>query len=239
MIKRILKNRIFLSGVCLFFAGIISFVILPKIYKNQEALTEIITPNMNIPKGTYITENMLTTSQIGAYGLPTNLIQEKQDIVGKYASIDIQKGDYILNTKVQEFKIQEYLDQVIEEDKRLVTITLPSIASGLSSHLEKGDIVSVANFIPEKEKATIDGMRYEQSQVIIYEELKEVEVYDIENSRTESVQEVKENNETSDVSYDPIPKTVTLIINEDQAKKLIEAEYNGKLHLIFVRRNIK
>jgi pilus assembly protein CpaB len=35
---------------------------------------------------------------------------------------------------------------------------------------------------------------------------------------------------------DPVPKAVTLIVTEAQAEKLIQAEYTGKLHLIFEKR---
>jgi pilus assembly protein CpaB len=76
-------------------------------------------------------------------------------------------------------------------------------------------------------------------QVIIYPELKGLEVYSVENSRTQSIAEVRKQQAGGQPSSgDPIPKAVTLVATEAQAEKLIEAEYTGKLHLIFEKRGV-
>lgn len=237
--KQILKNRIFISVMCLLIAGIIAFIAIPSMYKQKVATIQILVPNTEIKKGTQIAGTMLSTVEVGAYGLPSDLITDKALIVGKYTAVDISKNDYLMAQKFKDFLFDDTLDNIIKDGKMLVTVTLPTVASGLSSHLEKGDTVTVSNFIPEKERITPDGMLVEPSKVVMYSELKEVVIYDIENAQTESTADVRQNSDKNGTGYDPIPKTVTLIVDEVQAEKLIEAEYNGKIHLIFVERTVK
>lgn len=143
----------------------------------------------------------------------------------------------ILKEKISDYKADAVLDLLMQQDKRLVTISLPSIAAGMSSHLQVGDLVSVVSFIPAKEQQTQDGFISQPGKVVLNPELKLLTVYGIENASTESTETVKERKEnSSNMSDDPVPKTITLIVTEAQALKLIEAEYTGKLHILFVKR---
>ncbi|MFZ5966464.1 MAG: RcpC/CpaB family pilus assembly protein [Bacillota bacterium] len=76
-------------------------------------------------------------------------------------------------------------------------------------------------------------------QVVIYPELHGLEVYNVENARTQNTAEVRKQQSDSQSSFgDPVPKAITLIVTEAQAEKLVEAEYTGKLHLIFEKRGV-
>ena len=72
---------------------------------------------------------------------------DKTQIIGKIAQSDISAGDFLFPQKLGEFVANEKLDRIVKDDKRLVTISVPSIAAGLSSHLQSGDMVTVAVFI--------------------------------------------------------------------------------------------
>lgn len=237
MLKKILNNRLYVSGICFFLAAVIAFGLIPAMYHSKGATTQIIVAAGDIKKGTQLTDPMLKNVEVGAYGLPLNLITDKAEIIGQYAAVDMKAGDYIMVSKLQEYRFDQVIDEIIQEGKRLVTVTVPTVASGLSSHLQKGDIVTVANFIPEKERFSSGGSIYEPSKVIMYPELMELTVYDVENAKTESADQVRAEGDKNGTGYDPIPKTVTFIATELQAVKLIEAEYNGKIHLILAGRS--
>lgn len=234
---RILKNRIFLSSLCILIAGVISFILLPKLYEDKGATVKVLRAGEDIPAGTRIQDNYLTEVEVGKFGLPDGIINDKALIVGKIAQTSIAKGDYLFPKKLGEFISDEKFDRIATESKRLVTVTVPSIAAGLSSHLQSGDIVTVAIFSSQKNGG--DTSEKTISKVILYPELKGLEVYSVENSRTQNTAQVREQQaENKQGSSDPIPKAVTLIVTEAQATKLIEAEYTGKLHLIFEKRGI-
>ncbi|KJS86667.1 Flp pilus assembly protein CpaB [Desulfosporosinus sp. BICA1-9] len=234
---RILKNRIFLSALCIILAAAISFVLLPKLYADKGATVTVLRAAEDIPAGTRIEDKQLAAVEVGSFGLPDGIVEDKTLIVGKIAQTDIAKGDYLFFQKLGEFIADEKLDRIAVENKRLVTVSVPSIAAGLSSHLQSGDIVTVAVFSSQKNEGTTSQSA--SSQVILYPELKGLEVYSVENSRTQSTAQVREQQaEKQQGSSDPIPKAVTLIVTEAQATKLIEAEYTGKLHLIFEKRGM-
>jgi pilus assembly protein CpaB len=231
---KILKNRIFLSALCIIVAAAISFGLLPRLYENKGATVMVLRASEDIPAGTRIEDKHLAKAEVGKLGLPEGVINDKTQIVGKIAQTDISRGDYFFPKKLGNFAADETLDRIARNNQRLVTISVLSIAAGLSSHLQSGDIVTVAVFLnktPDSQSAP--------PQVILYPELKGLEVYSVENSRTQSTAEARKQQAGGQPSSgDPIPKAVTLIATEAQAEKLIEAEYTGKLHLIFEKRGV-
>ena len=233
---KILKNRIFLSAVCIVLAGAIAFILLPKFYADKSVTAMVLRASEDIPAGTEIQERHLVSVEMGSFGLPGDIISDKTLVIGKIAQTDIAAGDFLFPQKLGDYIANEKLDRIVKEDKKLVTITVPSIAAGLSSHLQSGDRVTVAVFVNQN----AEGYENQNtvSRVTIYPELKDLEVYAVDNARTQSTSEVREQQVEGQPSGDPIPRAVTLIVTEVQAARLIEAEYTGKLHLIFVQRGI-
>jgi len=231
---KLLRNRIFLSALCIIVAAAISFGLLPKFYANKDATIMVLRASENIPAGTKIENKQLAEVEVGKFGLPEGVINDKSLIVGKIAQTNISKGDYFFPEKLGDFAANEILDRIVKNNQRLVTVSVPSIAAGLSSHLQSGDMVTVAVFM-EKASNGQDA----SPQVIIYPELKGLEVYSVENARTQDTAEVRKQQSSSQSSTgDPIPKAITLIVTETQAERLIESEYTGKLHLIFEKRGV-
>lgn len=210
-------------------------MLLPEFYENKGATVTVLRAAEDIPAGTVIENRHLAMAEVGKTGLPEGIINDKTLLAGKIAQTDIARGDYLFPQKVGDFIADEKLDRIAREDKRLVTVSVLSIAAGLSSHLKSGDTVTVAVFTNQKNEGTAG--RNTPAQVMLYPELKNLEVYSVENSRTQSTNQVREQQtENQSSSGDPVAKAVTLVVSEEQAVRLIEAEYTGKLHLIFEKR---
>jgi pilus assembly protein CpaB len=236
VIRRVLKNRLFVSLFCLAVAGTVAFGLLPGLYAQKTATVMVWTASSSIFKGTQITQSMLSATEVGAFGVPDDVLEATEDIVGKYASVDILPEDIMRAAKLQEFQVDSVLDQLAKDQKRLVTVTLQTSAAGLASHLQPGDIVQVAAYVQEREHLTETGWIMDRDQVVLFPELEAVQVYDVENAKVESVQVIRNREERTGVNYDPVPKTATLIVSSEQLKPLLEAEYIGNIHLIFVSR---
>jgi len=231
---KLLKNRLFLSVLCIVIAAVVSFLLLPKLYENKANTVMVLRAAEDIPAGTEIQDRHLVSAEVGSYGLPEDVINDKVLIIGKVAQTGISKGDYLFPQKLGGFLANELLDRIARNNQRLVTISVPSIAAGLSSHLQRGDIVTVAVFTDKSS----DGQSA-IAQAILYPELKGLEVYGVENARTQDTAHVREQqSEGQSSSGDPVPRAITLIVTETQAQKLIEAEYTGRLHLIFEKRGV-
>ena len=231
---KLLKNRFFLSVLCLVLAAGVSFLLLPRFYADKSATVTVLRAAEDIPIGTELTEQHLVNVEVGSYGLPEGVISDKAQLIGKVTQTDIAKGDYLFSQKVGDYLANELLDRIVKNNQRLVTISVPSVAAGLSSHLLAGDIVTVAVFM----EGTADGQD-SSPQVVVYPELHSLEVYSVENAKTQDTAEMREQQKDSQSgSSDPVAKAVTLIVTEAQTEKLIQAEYTGKLHLIFEKRGV-
>lgn len=235
----LLKNRTIIAGVCLAVAGIIAFVALPGFYADREATVTVYRAAEPIPRGTLIGAKHIESAEIGAFNLPDGVIVEQELIIGQFALTDIPKYDLILPEKLGEFIFTQTLDDLMAQGQRLVTVTLPSNAAGLSGHLESGDIVSVVVYIAAHdmfitdEETGFDVRVNIPAQTLLLPDLQEIAVYAVENAKAESMEDLQNSDETT---VDYVPKTVTLIVTEEQAVMLVEAENTGKIHLVFERR---
>ena len=100
---------------------------------------------------------MVATAEVGSYNLPSGILREKDNVVGKYAKADLAVGDYILAAKLSDAPAAEnaYLYN-LDGTKQAISVTIKSFATGLSGKLQSGDIVSVivADY-PEDGETTI------------------------------------------------------------------------------------
>lgn len=214
---KIFQNKIVVGVVCIVIAAILAFFFLPSISKSKSNTETIFAVKNAVAEGTKIEESMLVEKEVGSYGLPQSIIKEKDKIVGKYASCNITPDDFILSSKLSDYAANQKLDKVMSQGNMLVTVSLDSVASAVGNHLKSGDIISIVG--------------YANDAVVVYEELKALEVYSVENENAEKLEDVENNEEAEHLA-----STVTLIVNQVQAEKLIQAEYSGKVHAVFVKR---
>lgn len=237
---KIIKNRTVIAGLCFLTAALIAFAVLPRFYADRKATATVYRAAATIPKGTLIEETHLSAVETGAFNLPDAVITDPNEIVGQIALTDIPQDDMFMEEKLGPFLHSERMDILMKNGQKLVIVTLSGTAAGVAGHLVPGDVVSAVSFIEAHEIYETDsetGLEKRiniPSETIIYPELRSISVFDIENAKTESMEDA--HSEESGTS-DPVPKTVTLIVTEEQALKLVEAEYSEKIHLIFERRN--
>ena len=215
---KFLQNKIIIGAACILAAGIFAFGVLPGMYKGKGGTEKIVKVNSTINAGTKIEEEMLVETEVGSFGLPENAVRKKEDAVGKYTKSDITPDDLIIKSKLSDYAANEKLDSILAEGKKLVTITLPSIAASVGNNIQTGDIISLICYIDNKP--------------VIYDELKNLEVYSVENDNAKNIEETS----AEDDEKDKIAETLTLAVNDVQAEKLVAAEYSGKIHAVFERR---
>lgn len=225
-LKKFRDSRMIIGGVCIAVAAALAFVALPRIYNKKASTVKICRLAADIPAGTRIDSSMITEVEVGAYGLPDAAIRNRGEIDNKYSKTAISRYDLLFSDKFVEYISDETLDRIMADGQRLITVSLGTTAAGVANHIRPGDRVTAAVYTePDTDSAVVE----------IAAELRGLEVYGIENDQTRSVASSFSPSEESG-DEDLIPATVTLIVNEDQAKKLIRAEYTGKIHIIFESR---
>lgn len=222
--KKLRDSRLLIGGVCILVAGILAFGALPKIYSKKASTTKICRLVSDIPAGTKIEPGMITETEVGSYGLPEAVLQNKDEIVNKYSKTAISRHDLLFAYKFDDYISDELLDRIMADGQRLVTVSLGTTAAGVANHIKPGDRVTAVVY-EEPETG--------EPKAEIIPELTGLEVYDVENAQTRSISQT---NADETVNDDTVPATVTLIASEEQALKLIMAEYTGKVHIIFESR---
>ena len=223
---RIFKNKWFISTVCLMLAAILAFMVLPQVYKAQSSTASIVELKQNVNYGTVITDDMLTSVEVGAYGLPSNVIKDKSEITGFVAGSTMYAGEYLWKDRfITSEAYKEAKNNLgLSDGTYLITIGLPTASSGVAGVLRAGDCVDVYGYTETADK-TLD----------VEVKLTGVNVYKVYNSKLLSLNDVDaqlKNNSTADMNnYDLTPAFVVFIANEQQAKTLIELEKNKSLHL--------
>ena len=217
---KIFRNRTVIGVLCILLALIICFGVTPLFSRSASEKTEIVRVAKDIKEGDEITAEMVQTVEVGAYNLPQNLMTDKKEIVGKYATADLVAGDYILSSKLSAVPAAEnaYLYN-LDGTKQAISVTIKSFATGLSGKLESGDIVTVI-------VADYQG----KGETAIPPELQYVEVISVTASSGYDA------NTGEVVDEKELPSTVTLLVPTEQAKVLAELEQDSELHLALVYR---
>lgn len=216
----IFRNRTVIGVLCILLALIICFGVTPLFSRSASEKTEIVRVTKDIKEGDEITAEMVQTVEVGAYNLPQNLMTDKKEVVGKYATADLAAGDYILSSKLSAVPAAEnaYLYN-LDGKKQAISVTIKSFATGLSGKLESGDIVTVI-------VADYQG----KGETAIPPELQYVEVISVTASSGYDA------NTGEVVDEKELPSTVTLLVTTEQAKVLAELEQDSELHLALVYR---
>ena len=217
---KIFRNRTVIGVLCILLALIICFGVTPLFSRSASEKTEIVRVTKDIKEGDEITAEMVQTVEVGAYNLPQNLMTDKKEVVGKYATADLAAGDYILSSKLSAVPAAEnaYLYN-LDGTKQAISVTIKSFAVGLSGKLESGDIVTII-------VADYQG----KGETAIPPELQYVEVISVTASSGYDA------NTGEVVDEKELPSTVTLLVTTEQAKVLAELEQDSELHLALVYR---
>ena len=216
-----MKNRTIIGLICMVAAIAVMFAVAPIVNKITSDTSEVIRLSADVKKGGEITADMLEAVKVKTDTVPEGIINDPNEIVGKYASTELFAGDYLTSAKLSgEANSASDVFASLSGDKVAVSITLDTFASGLSGKLENGDIISVIVVDKDTGKATIPAA------------LKYMKVI---TTTTDGGIEQDSIVKNEDGSYD-IPTTVTLLANTEQAKLLAEYDSGASMTAALVYR---
>lgn len=219
-----MKNRTIIGIICIIVAVIISFVIAPLINNVTSGAVSTVRLNQDVKQGSVITETMLEEIEINKDALSKDSISEKSHIVGKFAASNLYSGDVITNAKLTEDgNTADDVFSSLDGSNVAISVTVDSLASGLSGKLQNGDIVS---FIIT---------RNDTNQATTPPQLRYMKVVTTTTADGIDKNEVIKND---DGSFE-LPSTITVLANNEQAKLLAEYEGTTNIHVALVYRGDK
>ncbi len=99
---KLLKNRTVLGVICIALSLIICFAITPLFNAAKDQTTEIVRMKKDVKIGQEITAKDIEVVEVGAYNLPSEVIRSSEEVVGKYVSLELLKGEYVLPSKISD-----------------------------------------------------------------------------------------------------------------------------------------
>ena len=220
------KSRALVGTLCLIIASILCFVITPAFTTALNTKIKVLETTRNIKIGEKLNDSMFREIEIGSYGLNPNIITNKNEIKNKYATIDLYKGQYVYKSNISE-KIpykDEYLYSNLTGTNRAISFTIKNLSNGLSNKLIQGDIISII--------VINQSAKTEKEQTYIPEELKYVEVLTTTNNDGNDIKYTDNNKNNEDNIY----QTITVLVCDEQAKIIANAELTKQLFVELVYR---
>ena len=215
-----LNNRFIFGILSLVLAVVIAFVALPTIARQTNGKTEIVRITQPVLKGEQVTKENAEVVEVGGYNLPANVAHSLDDVEGLYVTADLAAGDYILTSKVSSVPISSDVAlNDIPSGKVAISLTVKTLASGLSDKLQPNDIVRIYHFLETAEEVP---------------ELRFVKVLSVTDSDGINVDNTKEPTEDEEPQQSA---TITVLASPEQARIITELENDGVAHVALISRN--
>jgi len=215
-----LNSRFIFGVISVALAAAIAFIALPYISAQANVKVEIVRVALPIQKGTVITTQDVEIAEVGGYNLPPSVARAKDDVVGRYAVADLSVGDYILPSKVSLTPLATDTQlSGIPSGRVAISLSVKSLASGLSDKLRAADIVRVFHFKDYPREVP---------------ELRFVEILSVTDSRGVNIDYSREPSEKEEKRQSA---TITVLATPEQAKVITGLENDGIAHVALVCRD--
>ena len=219
-----INTRLLYGILSIILAMIIAFIAIPVVTKKTASTTEIIRIAKTVYAGECIAADHLETVTVGNYNLPSGIAIKPEDVVGTYAVTNLYPGDYILPQKVSATPLSSDPSlNAIPDGKMAFSLSVRSLAIGLSDKLQEGDIVRIYHYddnqvlepvpdIPELHFVKVLAVTDQHGYDTDYEQ---PDILETEKRQTASV---------------------TLLVSPQQARLLTLYENDGSIHIALVSR---
>lgn len=219
-------NSRFLYGILsILLAAIIAFIAIPTVTRKTNSKVEIVRITTALDRGDPITAKDVELAEIGGFNLPDNVATKLEDVIGTYAASSLYPGDYILSGKVSSTPLSSDLTlNAIPDGMVAISITVQSLAAGLSDKLQSGDIIRLYHY---------NDLSGTLNVVQDIPELKFVKVLSVSDSKGLDIDYTKQPEEDEERLQ---TATLTVQATPEQAILLTQYENEGMLHVALISR---
>ena len=206
-----MKNRTLLGVICMVLALVITFAVSPLMNRVTSGTVSVVRLKTDVKQGSKITDQVLETVKVNKGALPDGICKDQKEAVGYTAASDLYVGDYLTKAKLTA-TVSKDADTVfssLDGTKFAMSFTIDSFAAGLSGKLKNGDIISLV--VKDKSGKTLIPPQFKYCKVV--------------TTTTSGGVDQDKVVKNEDGTFTP-PATVTLLVNDTQARLLAEYEEN-------------
>jgi len=232
------KKKLLIAAVMVgLFAAALLYLYASQLEKEKDELVrdqiEVVKAARNIPAGTPLSKDKITTEQVPQRFLPPNpLLENALNIyLGTPLAVNVEEGAMILTSDFSVQEVSRTLSSKIPPQERAMSVAVDAI-SGVSGLLRPGDRVDILGTFPigTKDQVVTDEKGEEGVGYVTMTMLQNVtllatgqELSDVTNAE----------NQQRGNSY----ATVTLSVTIDEAELLTIAQTRGKMTLLLRNRD--
>ena len=208
-----MKSRLYCAIVCYIMAAVLLFLCVPFVKRMTYPKISAVHITKALEKGEQITKDHVADIEIGALEMPEDLVLLSEESIGRYAAVDLVKGDILFHSKLSQFPMDgEVPKDILPEDETSQLVMLKMIDGSEYTMPETGDVVKLNLF--DKKLRDIPELQFVRVLTVIPKEEKE-EVF-----VTIAVNEIQKkylNRHREDSFY----ASVIVRSNEELAEKLL------------------
>jgi len=142
-----MKSRLYSAVICYVMALVLLFICIPicKRFSYPKTIGVIVVNDLK--KGDQIKREDITLTTIGALNLPENVFASAEEVVGRYAKVDIVKEDLLMQTKISQLPLDgDYPKNILPAGNTSALIRLKMIEGSEYTIPETGDVVKLNLF---------------------------------------------------------------------------------------------
>lgn len=149
---KILKNKFLIGIVCIILGLVVGFIAIPATQNGSHSqLVKALRLKQNVLAGSLILDEMVESVEVSQNTIPTNSISSLSEISGKFAASNLYAGDFMTVEKLlTELQAQDPMKMATAKGMKVMSITISSLAAGVSGKLQPGDVVSVMAILKNK-----------------------------------------------------------------------------------------
>lgn len=221
----IFRTKVFWGVVSILLGLVVSFVGVPMLQSAVSKTEQTVCFAQDVRAGTKVTKDLLTTTDMSLYHLPTSTIHDPQVAIGQYVKTDAVAGDIVTTSRLStDYPGLDPQLAKLPDGMMAISISLPDLAQSVSGKLRQGDVIQLF--------AVEDNNSF---TAVAPPELQFVEVLDATYVDGTDVQD-NQNTAAGESGQNDTLATVALLANEQQAACLAGLEKNATLHAALVVR---
>lgn len=142
-----IKSRIVYALICYLLAVLILFIGIPVVLSKTYGKTETVKIRNPVAKGEQITDTNIEVIEVGNLNLPEDLLKSQEDVIGRYAVVDIVAGDWLLASKISPLPLDgNSLPEELPAGAVAVSVSIHMIEGSTVSQLKMGDIIKLYHY---------------------------------------------------------------------------------------------
>jgi len=210
-----MKSRLYCAIICYVLSFILLCICIPITKKIMYPKADGIRVVHGIDQGEQIQRDDIEVVRIGTIGLSDGIIETPEDVIGRYAKVDIVAEDLLFDSKISQLPLDgDHPKDILPSGQKAILIRLKMIEGSEYPMPETGDIVRLNHF--DKKLTEIPTLQFVRILSVLPEQEDYIEVTIAVNE--EQWKYTRKHQE--DVFYG----SVIVRSNEELAEKLLQEQ---------------